>query len=564
MRSTSRLLLILSCAVSVSLPVQAQLPPDLVNPGQSGGSTTTQAQRQRGPIEQAVLEAAQGNAPTKDSGSAIVLRGGAQESPLQTAPNPEFTVNSLKLPPMMGFRQLARSQEMKNMLKNLIAADVPVMMETMMMVENGAATGYLGSINTIGTLLSNTVQASDLNMKMLDAADSTGQLSRAYVASAVNSMKFSDGNREVWPAALMFASGDTFRQDKDAQLSAFRENQKPAGADPSDVTASATSAQSAQPEVKLSDKLFPGDSGGVKQEVLDWVGDLVITSNADAGGPGQTAHTITTRYRPVPALRDKSNFMGPPQPGQFHGPAWDVMRFEQRKEVWKHINQVMRQYCTFKKSNPNYNTYIFEKKHPADAIAPENWLGVQAVDIQVTLNLVDQFFKLMLSRKPIDEIDCDSFSGDESTMPLSGRAAIMAMSSTNTTAGAAAGFDDCSGANARTCLRNVVLFEITKYIAESNVTHIYRGLWDKISAGFQTNQDTESLGNYLFCHNLQLGWPCVPTSEMDTRREQNRQEWIIFLNTFSKLAQGQGGSSVFRPSQNNLSSFTAGSVGGPK
>jgi len=308
--------------------------------------------------------------------------------------------------------------------------------------------------------------------------------------------------------------------------------------------------------VLISEQLFSSasaannpDAPQLKQALLNWVGDITIT----AEGAGNNKW-LSTKYSSTPAINDQSGVMGPTQSPCFDRPtARETKLCEKQLEVWKHLNAVMKQYCEFKKNNPNDGKYIFEKTKPADAINTEDWVGVQAFDVQVTINFVDQFFKLMLARKPIDEIDCNSFKGDESTFPGGFQGGI-----------SSGQFDSCEGAQAKTCLRNIVLFEVTKKIAESRVVTFFEVLWEHAYAAAGSDQDTKNWTQFLFCDSLKLGWPCEPGPAFDLQLERNRQEWIVFLNNFSKLAQGQGGSSVFRPSSNNLSTFSAGAAGGAK
>lgn len=469
---------------------------------------------------------------------------------------PQYSTDSMKLPPMMGFRQLAKSAPMKTMLKELITADVPVMFQTMMMVENGAATGFMGSMNTIGGLLSNTVQTSDLNLKMLDAADPTGRASREYVASAYRSMRFQDGNKGIWPAALFWASGDTLEAQPNENFGRFNKNPNDSGATAADIEPNpSTAVVSATKPILLSEQLFPANGGSnnpnaaeFKTALLKWVGDINTEIEAENGN-----RWLRKKYTSVAAQADQSNVMGPTNSCVDHPTALETKRCDKQYEVWKHLNAVMRQYCEYKKNNPNDGKFIFKKTKPADSINTEDWAGVQAFDVQVTINFVDQFFKLMQVRKPIEEIDCTSFKGDKDTMP-SGIA--------NASSGSS--FDSCEGAQAKTCLRNVVLYEVTKKIAESRLITYFEVLWNHSYAAAADKPDTKEMTKFLFCDSLKIGWPCEPGPEFDRQREENRQEWIIFLNNFSKLAQGQGGSSVFRPNSNNLSTFSAGSAGGAK
>lgn len=521
------------------------------DPNQTAGGTTEEW------LDQQIAAEVRKVAPDKSTASSPALsRSTTAKGAVVPDRAPEFSTESMKLPPMMGFRQMAKSAPMKTMLKELITADVPVMFQTMMMVENGAATGFMGSMNTIGGLLSNTVQTSDLNMRMLDAADPSGRASREYVASAYRSMRFDDGNKGIWPAALFWASGDTLEAEPNENFGKFTKNPNDAGATAADLESNATGAVvPATKPVLLSEQLFPANSGSansnaakLKEAMLKWVGDINTQVEADKGN-----RWLKMKYTSVPAQADQTQLMGPTNSCIDHPTALESKRCEKEYEVWKHLNAVMKQYCEFKQKNPNDGKDIFQKTKPADSINTEDWAGVQAFDVQVTINFVDQFFKLMQARRPIEEIDCSSFKGDKDSMPSG---------ITNTSSGT--NFDSCDGAQAKTCLRNVVLYEVTKKIAESLLLTYFEVLWNHTYAAAADKPDVQDMTKYLFCDSLKMGWPCEPGPDFDRQRDENRQEWVIFLNNFSKLAQGQGGSSVFRPNSNNLSTFSAGAAGGAK
>ena len=465
---------------------------------------------------------------------------------LEGTPAPD-TNYSFKLPPMTGIRQLAKSNDMKEMLKNLISADVPVMFQTMMMVENGAATGYLGSMNTLNDILSNQMQASALNMQINDAIDHDGSLglNHQFARSAYRSMD--SKNKGVWPAALMFASGDSFNDDKNTKFNTYEENPNPAGAAQPDLKdPTETQTKDDQP-LLLSELLFPRTNyveleNMVKIDMQDWVGDIKITDKQD-----QRAKTSKKKGEFIAAEKLQSA----PQPvsGDPLKTTYPLKRFQYQLKVWENLHEVMKQYCKFKKQNPNSGTYIFEKKRPSDAIEDRNFEEIQAFDIKIQVNLIDQFFKLMVARKPIEEIDCNSFKGDKNTMPLD-----------ISSAGGGSNFDSCDGEQAKTCLRNRVLWEITSRVASSRTNEFYLKLW---RAAYRSTHNLPHLQmplTTLFCRNLSLGEPCDPELVFLDDLQVNRHEWVEWLSKFSKLAQGQGGSSVFRPLSSSVNNIGAASA----
>ena len=54
---------------------------------------------------------------------------------------------SIVFPPLKGLSQILNSSVTKDLLKELTASETTVLMQTYMMVENGAATGFMGGMN---------------------------------------------------------------------------------------------------------------------------------------------------------------------------------------------------------------------------------------------------------------------------------------------------------------------------------------------------------------------------------------------------------------------------------
>jgi hypothetical protein len=80
-------------------------------------------------------------------------------------------------------------------------------MQTYMMVENGAATGFMGSMNIGSNLMTNLLDTQNYQLALLEASDDTGKMKKAYVARVAQEMQ-GGANKDVWPAALYVASGE--------------------------------------------------------------------------------------------------------------------------------------------------------------------------------------------------------------------------------------------------------------------------------------------------------------------------------------------------------------------
>jgi hypothetical protein len=461
----------------------------------------------------------------------------------------------IKIPAVAGFEQIANMKPMKEVLKRMITADVPVMFQTMMMVENGAATGYIGSMNTVGSLLSNTIQASQHQMELLRAMDPTGGKERDYVDSAYISL--TQKNQKSWPAALWFASGDKV-VEAPQKFDQFQKNDNPTGSNVADETKTQAEQQPGtgpKNEVKLSSVLFrplmnPSSAEAawaeydLSEAFLDWVGDMKTTQE-------QTAE-YASRTLPEPQLARKfQNRSTTGSDEEQPANVYELFQQETVKEVWKHLHEVLKTYCEFKQKKDNYSKQIFEKKKPSEAISEkkESWEKIHSMDIKPSINLIDQLFKLFMGRRNIEEVKCgQTFKGDESTLPTKASAAEASGST----------FDSCED-NPKECLRNAVLYRITKFIAESQVNYYYRWMWEALYPRLSHPAHQEEL-EALFCKNLGLGWPCDPGTEFSMRIDINRVSWIEFSNRLSKFAQGQGGATVFKPSADMSTLGAAGSV----
>jgi hypothetical protein len=472
---------------------------------------------------------------------------------------PPIVRREFKVPPMVGFQQLAGSKPMKEMLKKLITAEVPVMFQTMMMVENGAATGYIGSMNTVGSLLSNTIQASQLQMEMFDALDSSGEKKREMIASAYHSMTEDPQNKNIWPAALIYSLGDRLGATSTPvpQWTAFSENPTGYGSGPKDLdpkkngTGGGASQKSSMAKAAgggaaaplLSERLFPEQENEVKMALTQWVGDIEITAKAPEGGVsrGDLQFSSETKITPKDALER-------PMRDEPTGNIYKLFLHRTNVDLWKQLNTVMRVYCEHKKSDDNYSADLFKKKRPSEAVeqnAKEAWGKIHSFDIRISINLVDQLFKLFVGRTPIDEIKCESFKGDRDSMPDLNQSEVDAAASSGNNS-----FDSCEGSGAKTCLRNIIMFKVVQFISISQVNHYYRSIW--LGSNMRTQEASDrTLLDYLFCSQLkfageQSDWPCDPSHELSLRIEQNSMSWVQFTNQLGKLAQGQGGSSIFR------------------
>lgn len=474
-----------------------------------------------------------------------------QEQNILNSNPPKQAELSLKVPAMEGLQQIASSQSVKKMLQNLVKSDVSVFYQTMMMVENGAATGFMHSMDTVGSLLSNTMQSSQLQMQIFDARDPSGEKKLEYLAAAYKSA--TTENKNFWPAALWWASGDRVETPA-ATPPPVKDNPEKTGSNAGDTSSSSSGSTSGKKEALLSERIFKGSYGTasgnmsgppepgdirpmLNDAMLDWLGDYKITDE-------QTSDiTLETRGEWIKAKKYEQENSTPG--GGANGDidkssVYELFRKKTREYVWKHFNEAMKQYCEFKqKNNVNSSADILQKKMPSSAIQDDTWEKIFSIDIRPSINLIDQLFKLFMARRPIEEVDCNDFKGTPDTMPESGNASASTSSS----------FDSCQD-SPKTCLRNVILYRIVQFITESQLNYYYRWLWEGLFSHTPDETNRYYLSE-LFCVSLRLPWPCEPNHEFNIRLEDNRAGWIEFSNKLSKFAQGQGGSTVFKPAEDH-------------
>lgn len=115
--------------------------------------------------------------------------------------------------PMQGFMQVANSDDVAKMVKGMIKMKVPVLYQTMMMVENGAATGFIGAMGNMNGLLDSTMQASQLQLAMHEAFDPGGQRAHEYGKAVYEQLQV-PSHENSWPMALWAANSDELDPDK--------------------------------------------------------------------------------------------------------------------------------------------------------------------------------------------------------------------------------------------------------------------------------------------------------------------------------------------------------------
>lgn len=215
-------------------------------------------------------------------------------------------------------------------------------------------------------------------------------------------------------------------------------------------------------------------------------------------------------------------------------------------KAWKGIQNILLQYCEFKKGkdgvNDNYKEMIFMKKRPADMLTgndsgkcePQSLRACQrdasAPDIALSVPFIDQIMRVMVSSRDFDDkVNCQGlFKADGSNMP----------DKPDTSNSSDSSFDDCEKFPTK-CARNQVLYNAVRLIAASQTLHTAKfdvALLNDLHSNISDQNGLEVLLN-----------GALEGVDIDTAIEENREMWVQFTNWLGKVAQGQATGSVFRP-----------------
>lgn len=463
---------------------------------------------------------------------------------------PDFGANerknvSIVLPPLKGLSQILNSSVTKDLLKELTAAEANVLLQTYMMVENGAATGFMGGMNIGSNLMSNMLQAQEFQLKLMDASDSTGKLKEAYVNRIAAVMQ--EGNhKDVWPAALYIASGDDGKAPTDIMkdLSAAKDG---AGAFTLKGIAADGGSKDNPTIKKLSDILFTGGtkmspSGAaakdkysydinqlneLREDFIKMVGDVEINLNANKA---KYARDIDIKYI-APAIVERMTAKNDKRRGVAR------VNYEEVQLVWQNINLILFDYCKWKQDNPNSGKkkpFELETSTTTAKIGTEpqenvgtSWELSSAPDITMSVNVIDQVLKLYEDNRPQGSLDCGALYLQEDDIPDTADANSNDIN-----------LNDCGPKQG--CLKNRVVLHLSYMIARSRTLHTYRALYN-ISSRFVTDEFTGELLDKLFDR-------VFSGMDINSELEVNRARYFDFVNHMGQLTQGSiGAGPLMRP-----------------
>ncbi len=475
------------------------------------------------------------------------------------------------LPGLQGFKGMADSKDLRAMLRQMITSQTITMHQTMMMVENGAATGFIGGMQTVSNLMNNMVQSADLELSLKGVTDPDGMKQLAFANSIFKGMKKQSKSKEAWPLGLWFASGDDpktqLTEGQIAQDFVPNENKGAIVGDAlaivedseSDPSASGPEvASGAEPdtekEIKLVDKLLDnnGSTEGPKSTAYakKYLGNIVYTFESSAGPSSQTR----TAFVPASEKANRKGATGTDQDKQVRG--FEYRRWEIQKDVWNATYDLLGKYCNFKQNNQNRSAEIFQKKTPASVVTKELLDKASSPGIRMTINLIDQLFKVFVgvnAAAPNDPtgLKCD-FEGKtaENTMPDEFKPQDSAR------------IENCEN-DPKNCDRNKWLFLITQIIAEDRTINEFREAHEALINGALAQHPaflvsvqefvcTSLMADRRGGNDLSL---CDPGLWLDGSAETNRQRWVNKIGQFSEWAQNVGGASNFNFKGQNVASM---------
>jgi hypothetical protein len=286
---------------------------------------------------------------------------------------PDYGANNSKnvnivLPPLKGLQQIMDSSVTKTLLKDLTASEAAVLMQTYMMVENGAATGFMGSMNIGSNLMTNLLDTQNYQLALLEASDDTGKMKKAYVARVAQEMQ-GGANKDVWPAALYVASGEDGKkpQEKMQDLAAGEKAYDLGSLTATNAGSPLASGASSKDSQLFTELLFVNNTGSsaastpsngfglitssqpssssyknqqledLKKDFRDLVGDVEIKMTS---GPSKYARNVDLNFIAPKVDNDGRRGVA-------------AVNWQEVQVVWENLHVILAEYCQWKQSNPN-------------------------------------------------------------------------------------------------------------------------------------------------------------------------------------------------------------------
>ncbi len=467
--------------------------------------------------------------PMRLPGDAEAPREKAAENGLKTDFGKSENKNvNIVLPPLKGFRQLADAAPIQEMYKELINKSVPVLVQTMMMVENGAATGFIGSMNMVSNLMNNTIQTQQFQLELMNLTDDTGQMKYAYAGKIQKAFKGTGtagkDKAESWPEAIYLANGDTVTGTMgkfNAQLKDKKE--------PFKLTDMPNIQQDAAGKKKIrfledilmgdintknseDDRYHNNEIQKLREEFLKYVGDIEFE--------------VTAEDTDKIARENKISYIKPTETeNEQYGLSLKAKK--ETKKVWENINELINKLCEFKNEAAKQSSDKPQLASVGAKWTVEMWEDASAPDILITQNLIEQLFSLSrLSTAQKDKLDCEKEfpKGKGLKVPFGGNFEQAEQNSP----------DSCkkSGESVTPCLRFQAIYHMATVIGTSRALHTYHAM-QTISSRYVKDPYTQELNDQLF--RALLGG-----EELGVFLDQNQDRWSTFIQYLGRNVQARG------------------------
>jgi len=451
---------------------------------------------------------------------------------------------NIVLPPLKGFRQLADAEPIQKMYKELINKSVPVLVQTMMMVENGAATGFIGSMNMVSNLMNNTIQTQQFQLELMNLTDDTGQMKYAYAGKIQKA--FTEEKAESWPEAIYLANGDTVTGTMGKFNAQLKDKKEPFKLNdlPNIQKDAATKKKISflkdmlmvrvDTDDKEADGYHNNEIQKLQEEFLKYVGDIEFELKAE--DTDEIARENKISYiKPKETENDQYGL--------------SLKAKKETKKVWENINELINKLCEFKKEAANKSSGKPQLASVGAKWTVEMWEDASAPDILITQNLIEQLFSLSrLSTAQKEDLDCEKEfpKGKGLKVPFGGNFAQAEQNSP----------DSCKAKDQSVtpCLRFQAIYHMATVIGTSRALHTYHAM-QTISGRYVKDPYTQELNDQLF--RALLGG-----EELGVFLDQNQDRWSTFIQYLGRYVQAQGHSGAnLRGGGNNA---TAGSGMGGK
>jgi hypothetical protein len=472
-----------------------------------------------------------------------------------------------------GERAMADSKDARKMMHSLITSQFTTFFQTITMVENAAAFGLANGFNASSNLMQSIYSSATLNHQLRGRPETIQQLE--FQNRIYDKLEEDKKHPNAWALGIMRATGDSFqRADDDKRF--FIPEDLVAAEDPKLQTISAGEAITLEEgkdkredteTLKLAETLLAdvtpaaGESNpapGTKDYALAYLGEIEYTKKAT--GPKIISTTKAVAAKKV-GQKEVAEAAGTTTTVDIRG--LELRTAELQKKIWDAFSvELLKKYCEFKTQDENYRQDPFNKSLPSKKVTPEILEKASSKTIKLTINLVDQIFKVYASQRPADPskpttINCNVFKNHQEAMPMKYEEL-----------GEGKG-PDCIGAP-KSCNQNKWLFRLTQMLAKDRAISEFKLTYEKLINGALSQNPIflVKVHEYM-CASLKAEGGaasdlsmCDPAVWLEALAVENRQKWVRQVEEFAKWAQNIGGASNLGFAGSNSIAQAGGNVEG--